>query len=441
MPGNLMHGNLRGRNRGELSQHPTAARTSRASATAAGDRSLRELHTYECHPSAARAPLPGGYAHREPDATLLQRAVREHLASFLSETRESSLHGAGLPRFVELEFAGYLDCGILAHGFSRVRCGDCGHELLVAFSCKGRGVCPSCTARRAHDTAAHLVERVLPRVPVRQWVLTFPMRIRWHLATDPALASAALDLFLRALFAFHRTRARAAGVRDGKPGSVTFVQRFGSALQLNLHLHALLPDGVFVEPAGAAPDAPLCFHALPGPEDAEVEALLLQIATRVVKLLRRRGRSTPSPALKAPSARCRLRRSPPSSRRRRAPPRPPQRVPRGLHSPRQHQPARRGSRRPRAALRLRCPRSAGALPTRRASRRPPLVADEAQGPGGAGLLVLSPLELIAKLAALIPPPRVHLTRFHAVFAPNAAARSRVVPAPPASEAAMDMGLF
>ena len=57
-----------------------------------------------------------------------------------------------------------------------------------------------------------------------------------------------------------------------------------------------------------------------------------------------------------------------------------------------------------------------------------------KAPGGAGLRVLSPLELIAKLAALIPPPRVHLTRFHGVFAPNAAARSRVVPAPPANEA-------
>ena len=90
--------------------------------------------------------------------------MREHLASFLSETRERSPHGAGLPRFVEREFTGYLDCGILAHGFSRVRCGD---ELLVAFSCKGRGVCPSRTARRAQDTAAHLVERVLPRVPMR----------------------------------------------------------------------------------------------------------------------------------------------------------------------------------------------------------------------------------------------------------------------------------
>ncbi|PTL76534.1 transposase zinc-binding domain-containing protein [Vitiosangium sp. GDMCC 1.1324] len=46
-----------------------------------------------------------------------------------------------------------------------VRCESCKDELLVAFSCKGRGVCPSCNAKRAHVTAVHLVERVLPHVP------------------------------------------------------------------------------------------------------------------------------------------------------------------------------------------------------------------------------------------------------------------------------------
>jgi len=46
----------------------------------------------------------------------------------------------------------------LARGFARVRCAACGDELLVAFSCKNRGVCPSCTTRRVHDTAADLVE-------------------------------------------------------------------------------------------------------------------------------------------------------------------------------------------------------------------------------------------------------------------------------------------
>ncbi|HEX8698230.1 MAG TPA: transposase zinc-binding domain-containing protein [Myxococcaceae bacterium] len=54
---------------------------------------------------------------------------------------------------------------MLAHGFARVRCESCKNELLVAFSCKGRGVCPSCNAKRAHVTAVHLVEQVLPHVP------------------------------------------------------------------------------------------------------------------------------------------------------------------------------------------------------------------------------------------------------------------------------------
>ena len=57
--------------------------------------------------------------------------------------------------------------GVLAHGFARVRCEICKDELLVAFSCTGRGVCPSCNAKRAHVTAVHLVEWVLPHVPYR----------------------------------------------------------------------------------------------------------------------------------------------------------------------------------------------------------------------------------------------------------------------------------
>jgi len=61
----------------------------------------------------------------------------------------------------------------LAHGFARVRCEGCREEMLVAFSCKGRGVCPSCNAKRAHVTAAHLVEQGLPQVPSRQWTLSW----------------------------------------------------------------------------------------------------------------------------------------------------------------------------------------------------------------------------------------------------------------------------
>jgi Transposase zinc-binding domain len=68
----------------------------------------------------------------------------------------------GLPAYVERELYDYLQCGILAHGFLRLGCDTCQHEMLLAFSCKRRGFCPSCADRRMAQTAAHLVERVIP---------------------------------------------------------------------------------------------------------------------------------------------------------------------------------------------------------------------------------------------------------------------------------------
>jgi DNA-directed RNA polymerase subunit RPC12/RpoP len=74
-----------------------------------------------------------------------------------------------VPEYVEREFRRYLDCGILARGLARARCGQCGHDFLIAFSCNGRAVCPSCNARRIVATAAHPTDHVLPDLPVRQW--------------------------------------------------------------------------------------------------------------------------------------------------------------------------------------------------------------------------------------------------------------------------------
>ena len=66
----------------------------------------------------------------------------------------------------------------------RVRCQDCGHSRAVAFSCRRRGFCSSCLGRRMVDTAARLTDEVLPRVPVRQFVLSLPFEIRYRLAWD-----------------------------------------------------------------------------------------------------------------------------------------------------------------------------------------------------------------------------------------------------------------
>jgi hypothetical protein len=125
---------------------------------------------YERHPGAATAALPDGYRRHEPEKTFLYTVVREHLETFLARPWLDG--GPGYPRFIEEEFRRYLDCGLLSWGFSRIRCPRCGLERLVAYSCKGR-LCPSCAARRTNDTAARLVDHLLPAVPYRQWVLSF----------------------------------------------------------------------------------------------------------------------------------------------------------------------------------------------------------------------------------------------------------------------------
>ena len=85
--------------------------------------------------------------------------------------------GGCAPAAIEREFRRYLACGILAHGFARARCADCGHDFLIAYSCKGRGVGPSCNTRRMVETA-HLAEHVIACLAVRQWVLSVPKRLR-----------------------------------------------------------------------------------------------------------------------------------------------------------------------------------------------------------------------------------------------------------------------
>jgi ribosomal protein S27E len=117
------------------------------------------------------------YQRHEPEGASLHEVVRENLEPFLARARARE---QPTPRFVEQELRAYLRCGLLAHGFLRLHCDDCGHDRLVAFSCKRRGFCPSCGGRRMADTAAHLVDRVLPPVSIRQWVLTLPYPLRYR---------------------------------------------------------------------------------------------------------------------------------------------------------------------------------------------------------------------------------------------------------------------
>lgn len=126
----------------------------------------------------------GRYQRHRPEETLLYRIVEQHYPVFVD-----CMAGEGrpLPAYVQREFEDYLKCGRLEHGFLRVRCECCHAEHLVAFSCKRRGFCPSCGARRMAESAALLVDEVFPEQPVRQWVLSFPYPLRFLFASRPVI--------------------------------------------------------------------------------------------------------------------------------------------------------------------------------------------------------------------------------------------------------------
>ncbi|MFI5234006.1 MAG: transposase, partial [Gemmatimonadales bacterium] len=366
------------------------------------------------------------YRRHEPEQTLLYRVVAAELEGLRESLSSANPHSSGLPKHVENELEAYLRCGILAHGFARVVCSRCRFEHLVAFSCKGRGICPSCTTRRMHDTAAHLVERVLPRTPMRQWVATFPRRVRWHLASDPKLASPALREVLREIFAFQRRRARKHGARPSRAnsnGAITFVQRFNSALELSLHFHILIPDGVYL-PNPWDPDARPPFLALDPPTNDEVASLLDRIINRVVALLERHGRfdgddddETPPPQMVLATQ------TAPGGTAFTEDPLPPRCARRDGFS--LHAGAAADANDRRALERL-C----------RYGLRPPLALCRlAEAPDGTiqyemkrqfsdgrRVMRFTPREFVLRLCALVPPPGFHMVRYAGIFSAHARGR-------------------
>lgn len=192
------------------------------------------------------APLPAAhaaarYARHLPERTLLYSLVQAHWPDFLARLEAED---RPLPEYVREEFETYLRCGVLEHGFLRVVCEHCRAERLVAYSCKKRGFCPSCGARRMAESARHLVDEVFGPRPVRQWVLSFPYPLRFLFASKPEAIGPVLGIVHRVIAGW---LADQAGVpRDtAQCGAVTLIQRFGSALNLNIHFHMLWLDGVY----------------------------------------------------------------------------------------------------------------------------------------------------------------------------------------------------
>ncbi|MBK7952106.1 MAG: transposase [Deltaproteobacteria bacterium] len=146
--------------------------------------------------------------------------------------------GAPVARFVEREIRAYLECGISRTGSSGSIVMDVDATAWSPSRAKAAASARPAAVAAWPDTAAHLVDRVLPEVPIRQWVLTLPYPLPVSLAWNAKLTTEVLRCFLRSTFADQRRRARAlCGIRRGQCGSVTFIQRFGSALNLAPHFH------------------------------------------------------------------------------------------------------------------------------------------------------------------------------------------------------------
>ena len=155
---------------------------------------------------------------------MLYRVVADHLETFLAS----------------------LDTDPDAHGFLRLGCDTCHHELRLAFSGKRRGFCPSCAGRRIAQTAAHLVEQVVPWVATRQWVISVPVPLRYWMASSQDLIAKVHTIIRTTIgqYDVHKAVARACARANSQPGAVTCIQRFGSALNLHLHCHGIFLEGV-----------------------------------------------------------------------------------------------------------------------------------------------------------------------------------------------------
>ena len=395
------------------------------------------------------AALAPAYRPRRPTETVLYAVVRDHLETFLAHARET--YEAPLPRYVEQELRGYLRCGVFAHGFVRAHCDQCGHDLLVAFSCKARAVCPSCAGRRMANVAAHLVDRVLPAVPVRQWVLSLPFELRALAAFRAGVLSALGRVFIEAVCARYRSWAKQEGLGEAPTGAVTHVQRFGSSVNLNVHFHSMLLDGVFTRDEQGS----LRFHPAPPPTREELEQVVRRVHRRALAWLARSklldvssvGDTSQEPSTQTSLAACaaiamqrgavRALRDDPQALYDgggvAAPPRDEGSVERdgfnlhaGVSIPGDDDLGRErlmryGARPPLALDRLR------RLPDGRIAYRIKKLRD-----GRAKHRVMTPLEFLARLAAIVPPPRYPLLRYAGVLGPRSSWRRDVVPRTPQS---------
>ena len=219
------------------------------------------------------------YKRHQPEETILYQVIADNVNTFFDMIASSDT-GKPLPGFVRREFDKYLACGILSRGFVRVKCRECRESMVTAFSCKCRGFCPSCAARRMSERSIHLTENVLPWVPMRQWVLSVPFELRYWMAADGALLLRRVNrIVIQQIDNAMRKRMRDLGFSGGEGGQVSFLQRAGGAVNINLHWHILAIDGFYT----GDDRENLCFHRTGELTDRQLQKVLTRVTRYFAK--------------------------------------------------------------------------------------------------------------------------------------------------------------
>ena len=120
--------------------------------------------------------------------------------------------------------------------------------------------------------------------------MTVPWGRRWLFARHHDLARGVFQIGVKAIFSRYRRWARKKGYTNIQCGSVSVVQRFGSSLNLNVHLHALMMDGVYATPPQQGRG--LHFIRVPAPSTEEVGLLVEKIARKSEWWLAKQGYET-----------------------------------------------------------------------------------------------------------------------------------------------------
>ena len=225
------------------------------------------------------------YQRHTPETTVFYQTIARVWPGLFMEYAASD---APIADHIETEFERFLRCGILPYGFIRLKCTGCQGSRILGFSCKGRGFCASCGARRMEQAADRLEREVWPIANARQFVLTFPHQVRHWLANSPELLADVILAVTGVIQDFYEDSTlrgmdkEVASMPTG--GAITFVQRFASSLALNTHLHMIFLDGVFAQTAKGKR-----FYAFDGFDTESVLAILHGIYHRLDQLFRDRG--------------------------------------------------------------------------------------------------------------------------------------------------------